>query len=492
MQNGMLANISKMFITYGPTFEHYERLELYVYIYPVSLLTAFMIIGLIGNCFVLYIFIKQWERNKTSVFIITLAALDVVNCSLIIPVEISVFARPFTYDHDVLCKISRCLSFIVTANYSFVLVTVAYDRYLMVCKPLKRITYGQRYAMRACIGATVLAVVTQWPALVIYGTSTITLPVPKNSTETDDNATEIHYFVQGKTCHVTNYYDEVDKIPKLLFLGFLMGGHVIIFGTLIVMYMVIGNRLFLSSFVDILDNSGHASGLLKLGIVSAITGTAAKGKIPSCSHQTGTFSADPSQSPKKKNTLARAQSADEAEKADVKWRRSLEDHRISIGPLATGNDSERFKYKRSVSTPEEDNVFETSGDKNGVDLVPQSEGLSPALCGSSMNVSMAHTSAPHRQAKPGGDLKELSLKKNTLIMRMVTFMFILSYLPYLILVMLRYVDGDIPKKLPTNLKILYHVFLKSYFLNSVSRPFIYIAMNEQYRSKLLKLICRWR
>ncbi|XP_052249787.1 uncharacterized protein LOC127857433 [Dreissena polymorpha] len=463
--------------------------------YPISLLTAFMIIGLIGNCFVLYIFSKQWERNKTSVFIIALAALDVVNCTLIIPVEISVFAKPFTYDHDVFCKISRCLSFIVTANYSFVLVTVAYDRYLMVCKPLKRITYGQRYATRACIGVGLLAVATQWPSLFIYGTYTFHLPFPKgnghrllNSTNASTfnvNHTDVHYFIEGKTCHLTNYYDDVNKIPKFLFHGFLMVAHVIIFLTLFVVYTVIGHRLFLSSYVDILDNGKLAPGLFKRGIVSAITGTVAKGKSPKNSITTDSFS-------NKQDKRARAHSDGQSDNADVKsCTTSIGDLRKPSDPVASGDEPDYAQFKGSFTALEEENVFETNGNKNGVVRAVDCVSITSNL-GASSDVSMVYSSVPHRQARPGGDLKELSLKKNTLIMRTVTFTFMLSYLPFLILVMLRYADEDIPSKLKRNFKIVYHVFLKSYFLNSVSRPFIYIVMNEQYRSKLLNLICSWR
>ncbi|KAH3813736.1 hypothetical protein DPMN_142203 [Dreissena polymorpha] len=242
----------------------------------------------------------------------------------------------------------------------------------MVCKPLKRITYGQRYATRACIGVSLLAIATQWPSIFIYGTHTFQLPFPRgndesffthltNSTAFYVNLTNVQYVLQGKTYHVTSYYDDVNKIPNFLFHGFLMVGHVVINITLFVVYTVIGHRLFLSSYISILGNRVQKPGLIKKSIVSALTGTASKGK---------------------------------------------------------------------------------------------------------------------------------SASNSILIMRMVTFM--MSYLPYLILVMLRYLDEDIPRKLPTNLKIVYHVFLKSYFLNSVSRPFIYIVMYERYRKKLLNLIRSWR
>ncbi|KAH3712823.1 hypothetical protein DPMN_072580 [Dreissena polymorpha] len=502
-RNVSLEKISIIYITSGPILDAYERLALNVYIYPISLLIAFMFIGVIGNGFVLYIFSKQWERSKTSVFIITLAALDVVNCSLIIPVEISVFAMPFTYDHDIFCKISRCLSFIVTANYSFVLVTVAYDRYLMVCKPLKRITYGQRYATRACIGVSLLAIATQWPSIFIYGTHTFKLPFPRgndvrfltnltNSTAFCVDLTDVHYVIEGKTCHVTNYYDDINKIPKFLFHGFLMVGHVVINITLFVVYTVIGHRLFLSSYVNVLENRVQKPGLLKKSIVSALTGTASKGKSASNSIDTDNFATYP----KPLDERARSQS-DGQLKATVpkQCTRSLVDLPGSMGPdsgrLVTGKESGHEKYKESFTYLQEENVFKTKENINGYCRAQLSVSITSAF-GGSTDLSMLHLAAPHPQAKPVANLKELSLKRNTLIMRMVTFTFMMSYLPYLILVMLRYLDEDIPRKLPTNLKIVYQVFLKSYFLNSVLRPFIYIVMNERYRMKLLKLIRSWR
>ncbi|XP_052249789.1 uncharacterized protein LOC127857434 [Dreissena polymorpha] len=303
--------------------------------------------------------------------------------------EISVFAMPFTYDHDIFCKISRCLSFIVTANYSFVLVTVAYDRYLMVCKPLKRITYGQRYATRACIG---------------------------------------------------DY-----------------------------------RNLFLLYSLYLTTNS-----------------TASKGKSASNSIDTDNFATYP----KPLDERARSQS-DGQLKATVpkQCTRSLVDLPGSMGPdsgrLVTGKESGHEKYKESFTYLQEENVFKTKENINGYCRAQLSVSITSAF-GGSTDLSMLHLAAPHPQAKPVANLKELSLKRNTLIMRMVTFTFMMSYLPYLILVMLRYLDEDIPRKLPTNLKIVYQVFLKSYFLNSVLRPFIYIVMNERYRMKLLKLIRSWR
>jgi len=251
-------------LTSGPAFDAVQNAILDIYIYPMTILIAFIFIGIIGNGFVLYIFSFRWDRNKTTVFIITLAALDICNCSINMPVEVSVFSTPMTFDYDLFCKLARCFSYINTATYSFVLVAVAYDRYLMICKPLKRMTYGTRYATRTCIGAGVLAVLTQFPSYFLYGTYVFRIPLPSGRNDTE-------VFVEGRTCLVTNYYYHVNPLPTYIFQGFLFVSHIIIFVTLCVVYVIIGRRLYMASYVDMQEN-GQRPGLLKKSIVSAITG----------------------------------------------------------------------------------------------------------------------------------------------------------------------------------------------------------------------------
>jgi len=87
------------------------------------------------------------------------------------------------------------------------------------------------------------------------------------------------------------------------------------------------------------------------------------------------------------------------------------------------------------------------------------------------------------------EVKEFSLRRNTLIMRMVTIAFVVSFLPYLVIVTLRYSNPDIPNKLSKIEQILYHVFLRTYFINSMINPFIYGFMNGEFRAKLKELFC---
>lgn len=495
-------SISKFLITSGPVFDLFEKAALEIYIYPLVILLVFIFVGLIGNTFVLYIFSTKWERNKTSVFIITLAVLDIANCSVIMPYEVAVLAKPFSFDHDLLCKALRCLSYIVTASYSFVLVAVAFDRYLMICKPLKRMTLGTGYATKTCIGAVVIAVVSQFPSFFLYGTFTFTYPVnipSSNETVRNTTANTPLILVEGRTCLVTNYFYYVNRTPTLLFQGFLFIGHVIIFLTLTVVYILIGRRLYISSHTDIVD-SGSQQGLLKRSIMSAITGTSG-----SISKQANDQSDDESQGkmPKKNNKM-KSRIEQIRGSGELSWKRdnaafeqtspskfrSLHSipscHESEAKALHIRRDSDKLppNFILHPVNGSRENQQHLYGATSGASKSPQK----PMNRSVSLDIGRLSSIANPQSLKPNTDLKEMSLRRNTLIMRMVTFTFMLSYLPFLILVTLRYSNPDVPTKLGKREKIVYHVFLRTYFLNSVIRPFIYIVMNARYRSKILSMV----
>ena len=493
-----------VYISSGPVFDLYEQAALAINIYPLVILLVFIVIGMIGNTFVMYIFTFKWERNKTSVFIITLAVLDIANCSINMPIEVSVLFKPFSFDYHLFCKAARCFSYIITAAYSFVLVAVAYDRYLMICRPLKRMTLGKRYATRTCIGAVLIAVVSQFPSFFLYGTFVFEYPVNiplTNLTITNTTHPLPELFVQGKTCLVTNYYYYVNRTPTFLFQGFLFIGHVIIFVTLTVVYIIIGRRLYISSHIDIVD-SGSQQGLLKRSIMSALTGTSGLGTKTSITNsedeQSGVIANKKinklrSVTDHIRNGSVRSDTVAFSPQSPSKFR--------SLHNLPTCSDNGR---RFSNTTHEHDklttafllhpvNGSQMGQTQNHFYNAEPTDGTRPPLTHITRSVSLDigrlySIGNGNHSLKPSTDIKEMSLRRNTLIMRMVTFTFMLSYLPFLILVTLRYSDPDVPTKLNKTSKIVYHVFLRSYFLNSVIRPFIYIVMNQRYRSKVCDLV----
>lgn len=77
-------------------------------------------------------------------------------------------------------------------------------------------------------------------------------------------------------------------------------------------------------------------------------------------------------------------------------------------------------------------------------------------------------------------------RDNTVTMAMVTITFMVSFLPYLIIVTLRYINSQFYFDLNRNEKIVYHVLLRQYFLNSAINSFIYSYSNKQFRLTVVK------
>ena len=77
-------------------------------------------------------------------------------------------------------------------------------------------------------------------------------------------------------------------------------------------------------------------------------------------------------------------------------------------------------------------------------------------------------------------------RDNTVTMAMVTIAFMVSFLPYLIIVTLRYINSQFYLDLNKNEKIVYHVLLRQYFLNSVINSFIYSYSNKHFRLIVVK------
>lgn len=99
------------------------------------MLSVFSVVGTTGNAFVLYVFSKKKDKNTSTVFILALASIDFVTCIFVIPFTIFVEFEYKKVDNDAVCKIYQ---FFITSNVpfsAFIMVAIAIDRYLCICRP---------------------------------------------------------------------------------------------------------------------------------------------------------------------------------------------------------------------------------------------------------------------------------------------------------------------------------------------------------------------
>ena len=499
-------DFDKLVITSGPVLDKVEKHAFQeVFIYPFIVILAFMVVGFIGNSVVLYIFSFRWKSSKTTVFILTLAILDIFNCSWNMSIEVTMLYHPLTFDFETLCKVSRYTTYVVSASYSFVLVAIGFDRYLMICRPFKSMTLGVTYAKRCCICGVIFGIITQWPSLFFYGTFVYQVPIPSEGT----NFSAI--YVEGKTCLVSNYYLS-NKLLPYAFQTFLFIGHIVIFVLLITVYIIIGRKLFLSSRLDI-GEQRKPSKMFRLSVVSAVTGVIPKGTL--CSRGSKTTSVDNVNTegnapidrfqngrgrrtsleikPRRYERVCRKHGRRErCICSTVCDTRSLEN--ISNPARYIHSNSQHHEAKQSLQL--QGNVDRHSGSSYGSAATGSDRNSNPISAGDIAQplIGRSHSIDPNtkfnlssRTKRMSSDIKEASLKQNTLIMRMVTFTFILSYFPFLVIVSVRYSDRNVPRNINTVSQILYHVFLRSYFFNSVVRPFIYMFMDADYRRNIISI-----
>ncbi|XP_061177508.1 orexin receptor type 2-like [Saccostrea echinata] len=84
-------------------------------------------------------------------------------------------------------------------------------------------------------------------------------------------------------------------------------------------------------------------------------------------------------------------------------------------------------------------------------------------------------------------VNSLRVTRTTTIFVAVTVAFILSYLPFLVIMIIRNVKKDLEDTISDDAEVVYKFFLKSYFVNNAINPLIYSFLNKRFRTDVKKL-----
>ena len=86
----------------------------------------------------------------------------------------------------------------------------------------------------------------------------------------------------------------------------------------------------------------------------------------------------------------------------------------------------------------------------------------------------------------------MRIGKSTLMLFLITLAYIISFLPYYTLAIIRQSNDKFSTQLSDARYMIYHMFLRSYQLSSAINPVIYSFCNAQFRSFALNLSRRKR
>ncbi|KAK3601284.1 hypothetical protein CHS0354_040464 [Potamilus streckersoni] len=165
--------------------------ELWVLNIPAVIFVLFcMILGFFGNILVVYIYRKKFRRSNHRYFILCLALLDLIGCLIGGSYMTYSLRMPYMMTSSAICKISRYFHYLVNHGSAILLLVIAVERFIKICRPFQR-QFSHRQTFLLCIFSIGFSTVASIPAAVLYGDSTIKTGV-KN--------------ISGTTCFITDEY----------------------------------------------------------------------------------------------------------------------------------------------------------------------------------------------------------------------------------------------------------------------------------------------
>ena len=474
-------NLSNTSITLDQRSE-LERLnnEQLLYLLPSVVYTSLlMLIGTPGNGIVLYIYFFKWRKSTSRMFILFLTALDFVNCVTTLPMEIYIMRYSLMLDKPLLCKLSRFATYTMNSASAAILVAIAVDRFKRICKPHDN-QLSARKSKFICIGCILFALTLTWPALLFYGTRYINLGP-----------------VAGTSCLLKNKFD-TSSYPYIYFV-IMMGCTVIIFTILSVLYYLVGLQIYRHRMlrrkrrgaarvlVEKSSAKSNSANLLKgtdsddLKLAANMNGSAVKHDIHSVdAKEANTNTRDigpiaetlPVQTEqeltstyarpytKKDNREDEMHTGHEPDKCceNVINNESTETKTVQTEPLQSLEIDEK-----SDKRPKRNKLFKRN-------TLLQSSSL--------------------KQNGTGCISLNIRIGRSTLMVFLITLAYIISFLPYYTLAIVRQANVRFVKNLSDVGYMTYHVFLRSYQLSSAINPIIYSFCNAQFRSFVLDLFRR--
>ncbi|XP_050394119.2 orexin receptor type 2 [Patella vulgata] len=323
-------------------------------------------IGFFGNTLVLIVYIKNFQKSTSRIFILALAAFDLVNNIVATPGEIINMRYSYRFESVELCKMIKLAKYLSLIGSVFTLVAISIDRHRKICHPFKR-QITEKHATIIVAVVAVASFVLTLPSLIVHSAEDVETDIPG---------------LTGKKCAFEDSYDGI--LHNVYFVGLPAVMFIACFAILCVLYILVGRQIF---------------------------------------HQ-------------------------------VKYT-----NKLNTKPAADSMDMDGVESR--LSPPE------SMGSTTGLNL---------------------RDVTPAKIRKPVG----LSKNRTTLMLLSITIVFIASFVPYLIIAILKWVMSDFKQNLGFTGYQFYSVFLRSYFMNSSANPVVYSYWNKRFRQGCVRLLTPWR
>lgn len=406
---------------------------------PVTIyLVMLMIIGVIGNTIVFYVYKFRFRRSTSRIFILSLAVFDLITCLLGMPFHIMDMLYPYMFVWDAACKVlSFALTFTILVSI-FTLNLIAIDRYRKICKPFEKQLSGMGSKALSWL-MVVIALISAIPMLFVYGSADVPTRMEN---------------VTGKECYTADDY--IDSWFPLIYNSFIFLIFIVSVFILVSLYSKVGvtvwkRRKFTESSNgskrSVSSQSTPSTSVLHLNVISDDI----------------------------KLGTVKAQFNKDKEEAVV--------HVIDSNSSVLGPTDSTSPYKPTTTTSglKKDRVVY----KKKL-LRIMSEASSGEHDSSTVELGSTLTRSPvpkrHHFTK-----KQKRTMRITAMLFVITVIFIISFLPYLIISVLDAVDVEFWNDMPIGELVIFNLLMRTYFINNMINPIIYWFLDHKFKEEVARL-----
>ena len=381
-----------------------------------------MILGLFGNAFVCYYYTFKEKKSTNTFFIVVLSVYDFLTCCITVPTEIAIIALYYTFVDDLACKTLRFINiFLLTASI-LTLIAIATDRFKRICR-VGRPQMDIPQARRVSVIIVLLSIILALPTLFIYGAKRLSIA---------NKSTLDHH---GLTCRKTKEVEHRVYIVAYTATQFFV--LVVSLAVLIILYIIIGQTIY------------HHRKRLQSQLKGNHKGIEFKYVETKCATSSSFTTED-------------GQTKEEAIRSDAPV-----DQIVSNGD---GEQSEPYMSSNGNTDTTSNQLTAVIDGTNKVD--PNNKGHE-VQCNAKPSIV--------KDARRNHQFDAETVRV-TIVMVIVTVVFIVSFIPYISLAVWERITGrDESVFLSDTSLVAYKIGFRSYLLNSSLNPWIYGIFNSQFR-----------
>ena len=400
------------------------------------------LIGIVGNIIVLIVYSlgREYRNNNFRIFVLCLGVIDLLTSAFLIPAEMAKHRNYFSFESIALCKVKCLFNVWAGCSAALALLIISIDRFRKVCQPLKK-QISTKLALRLCIIMSfVVPLVLSTPGAIMCGIK------EENKTNIYGNNTLVYL------CATEPVYENhfLRYIYKYTFVILLVGVSV----SCIIMYILIGRQ--------IIKHWGSVPASFRKD----------SGKDLNSDYSSDTFG-KLNQSKKSIDRTA-SSASDSQSKTNPPPSPIVKE---SLSRTSSNDSTKRPPLKKQASSFEADRKSEKR-------LIKQISNISFSSLGKSSGKSSDDAASRRRtfsrQASAFG-MRQFPYK--TLIWLILTLVFVITYIFYLILA----IKVPLSYHMDPQEFTVFTSFYRIYFVNNIINPVIYALLDRKFRKSCRNL-----